>query len=82
MVHLKFSLLVSCLEGALELPGNPLFTKLLLNTIDDGHDALDVTVEDIADLQTLECDLAVVLFGTFVRRHHGKATVGNVGNYW
>ena len=69
MIDLQLAFLMSRLQGTLEFAIDPLLTELLLNAIDDGHDALDITIKYVTDLQALECDHAVVLFGAFVRRH-------------
>lgn len=60
MINLKPALLVGRLQGVLEIVCYALFAELFLHTINDAHDPLDVSVENITDLQALESDLAIV----------------------
>ena len=50
MVHLQHSALISVIQCTLEVFGDLLLPELFLNTIDDGHDTVDVFVEDVAFL--------------------------------
>lgn len=61
MINLQPALLAGRLKGALKIVCDALFAELLLNTVDDGHDALDIPVEDVTYLQTLERDLTIVV---------------------
>ena len=81
VVNLEDSTFVGTFQRALEVFGDHLLTKLLLDTVDDGHDTLDVTIKNVAFLETLECNLALVLavspFPIF-RGHDGEAFLGDV----
>lgn len=75
MVDLPDPLHKCVIQGALEILRNPFFAELLLNAVDYGHNALDVFVEGLAFLQTLERDrlsaFAKNLLPTLlVNRHH------------
>ena len=56
MFHSLHSLHVGRVECLLEVFGYPFLTELLLYSIDDGHDSLDVFVKEFTFLETFECD--------------------------
>ena len=60
MINLQLTSLVRIIEGTLEVSGNLLLSKLLFNATDNRHDSLDVLVEDVSLLQTLERYLTVL----------------------
>ena len=80
VIDLQLPLLVGSLKSVLELTCNPLLAKLLFHSVDDRHDTLDVTIEDIADLQALERDLTIILFWALVRRDDRETSIGHIGN--
>ena len=60
VVDLQPALLVRLVQGTLEVLRDFIFVKLLLNTVDDRHDPLDILVKDVTLLQTLESYLTLV----------------------
>lgn len=60
VVHLQHAPLVSVLKRTLEVFCYLLLPELLLNSVDDGHDPLDVAIKDVTLLQTLERDLTLL----------------------
>ena len=65
VLHTLHSLLVSGVQSFLEVLVHPLLTELLLDSIDDSHDSLDVFIEKLTLLEAFECDhrLVLVLLG-------------------
>jgi len=61
MLNLLHSPVVSCVQSILEVLRDFLLVELLLNAVDDGHDALDVFVEQVTLLQALISDHALVV---------------------
>ena len=59
--HALHSLLVRRVQSFLEVLVHPLLTELLLDSIDDGHDSLDVFIEELTLLKAFECDHGLVL---------------------
>ena len=50
MVDLQLSLFICSMKGVLEVACDSLLAKLFLDTVDNRHDSLDVTIKNIADL--------------------------------
>ena len=82
MVNLQLAFLVCCLKSILELSGYPFLAKLLFDAVDDGHDSLNVSVENVANLEALESYLAIVLLGTLVRRDDRQASFSHIVDDW
>lgn len=61
VVNLQHARLVSSLQRVLKVLGDLFLAELLFHAVDDGHDALDVFVEDVAFLQALERNHALLL---------------------
>ena len=70
------------MESVLKILGNLLFVKLLLYAIYDCHDSLDVFVKNVALLKTLESNLALLLWLTFLWFNCGQAFVGDIIHNW
>jgi len=63
VIDLKRSTSVSALQSILEVFCDLLLAELLLDTINDGHDALNIAVKDVTFLKTLKGNLT--LFNPF-----------------
>lgn len=50
MVDLQLSLLICSMKGVLEVASDSLLAELFLDTVNNRHDSLDVTIENVADL--------------------------------
>ena len=59
--HTLYTLLVRRVQSFLEVLVHPLLTELLLDSIDDGHDSLDVFIEKLTLLEAFESDHGLVL---------------------
>ena len=60
VIDLEHATLISVLQRILEVLGDLFLAKLPFNAIDDGHDALNILIKDVALLQALERDLTLL----------------------
>ena len=78
MVDLQLSLLICCMKGVLEVASDSLLAELFLNSVDNRHDSLDVAVENIADLQALKRNLAIVFWLAIVGEDNAQALICDI----
>ena len=78
MVDLQLSLLICCMKGVLEVASDSLLAELFLDSVDNRHDSLDVAVENIADLQALKRNLAIVFWLAIVGEHNAQALICDI----
>ena len=64
MIYLQLTLLICIVQRMLEVFSDPILAELLLYSVDNRLNPLNVTIEDVTLLQALESDLTLVNFAT------------------
>ena len=79
VVDLQNTLFVGVMKCTLKVFCHLFLSELSLHSVDDSHDALDVSVKDVTFLQTLERDLACMFASPLINRENIE-TVAFVGD--
>ena len=64
MINLQLALLIGVMQRTLEIFSDLVLAELLLNSIDDRLDSLDVPIKNVTLLQTLKSDLTLFNFAS------------------
>jgi hypothetical protein len=70
------------MQSVLKIAGDAFLAELLFDTVNNGHDSLDVAIENVADLQRLERNLTIVFGFSIVWEDNTQALVCNIVDYW